>query len=63
MNMGREKQILRGNDGEKGKGYTGLGVAFALLGVGQAEAGEFITFSKAVWKRAISWGVPTVMRT
>ena len=29
----------------------------------QAEAGVLITFSKAVWKTSISWGVPTVMRT
>ena len=29
----------------------------------QAEAGVDMTFSKAVWKSCISWGVPTVMRT
>jgi hypothetical protein len=67
----REKQVLRcaQNDNQKGKGnckssgYSIDDFAVAVDSWFQAETGPLMTFSKAVWKTSISWGVPTLMRT
>ncbi len=62
-----DNQKSRGNSQRRSRFPGGMTERKAKAGKGsavrQAEAGVVMTFSKAVWKSCISWGVPTVMRT